>query len=122
LQDFSSIGNSAVQPHEIIAWDNTTQLTQSSGQSVTVEGVVKQVTRSVSGKTIYLLFADESEKSTVRAGMEINQEDPVIIKKTFESFIGKKIHATGSIAIRATPGNSRPEVVIKTLSAVKAVN
>lgn len=122
LQDFSTIGHTDAQTHEIIAWDNNTLLTQSSGKTVTVEGVAKSVTRSVSGKTYYLLFADDSEKSAVRAGMEVNQENPDAIKKTFNSLVGKKIHATGNVVIRATPGNSRPEVMAKNLSAIKAVD
>lgn len=120
-QDFSG-GNDTVTTGEIIPWDDTVRLTQSSKKTVTIEGVAKQVSRSVSGKTIYLLFADDSDKSTVRAGMETNQESPAAIKKTFESFIGKKVHVTGTLAVLVTHGSSRPEVTMKNLSAIKAAD
>lgn len=122
MQDFSGLGNSETQPRKVIPWDSHALLTESSGQTITVEGVVKGIESSHSGKTVYLLFADASEKSIVRAGIEANQETPAAIKKTFESFVGKKTHVTGSVVIRATPGNSRPEVMAKNLSAIKTVN
>jgi len=122
LQDFSGLGNSDAQSHEIISWDSQARLTQSSGQTIILEGVAKGVESSITGKTVYLLFADASNKSIVRAGMEANQETPAAIKKTFESFVGKKIHVTGSVAIKVNHGSSRPEVMVKNLSAVKAAN
>lgn len=120
MQDLSGLGRSDSQTYEIIPWESHTHLTQSTGKTIILEGVAKGVESSHTGKTVYLLFADASEKSIVRAGIEANQETPASIKKTFESFVGKKIHFTGSVAMRVTPGSSRPEVMAKNLSAIKA--
>jgi len=122
MQDFSGLGNTEGQTYEIIPWDSHQRLSQSSGKTIILEGVAKEIESSHTGKTVYILFANASEKSMVRAGIEANQETPASIKKTFESFIGKKIHFTGSLAIRTTPGSSRPEVMAKNLSAIKAAD
>ena len=86
-----------------------------------VEGIVQATDLSGSGKTVYLLFSKNDDRDAARAGMRISSEAKDSMTEKFNSFIGKKVHVSGSIKLQKVSGLNRPDIMIDDISAVTIV-
>ena len=104
-----------------ISWNDHERLVTNNKQLVTVEGVVKDIKASTSGKTIYLLFTSEEDKNAARGGIEIGEEPPEPVLKKLHRFLGKNVRVSGKVVLRTLSGLNRPDVMVENISAVKVV-
>lgn len=103
----------------IIQWDNHQQLMQYAKQRVTIEGVPLNISSSVSGKTIYLLFTKSDDKAALRVAMEVRETYLDTIRENFKFFVGSKVHVTGIVMVRRVSKEDRIEIKIDNLAAVQ---
>jgi hypothetical protein len=110
---------SATPVKGVIPWDQRDVLIGHDKRTVTITGPVSKTARSNSGKTIYLIFSDDPKSA--RVGILLGGDTREAAEKRFESLVGKKVEATGTVKFNNTIGN-RPEIIIDSLDDLKPVD
>lgn len=85
-----------------------------NGKTITVEGVVRRVYASQSGKTIYLEFAGAEMPNQPR-GRVVPADVPDLTEAALKRFEGKKVRVTGEVRIV----QDRAEITLTEKSAIK---
>jgi hypothetical protein len=99
-------------------WDSRELILQNDGNTITVEGVVRDIKASSSGKTLYLVFADLPDKNAALAGIATGDNPPDRISSQLEAFRGKKVRVTGQVRIQKLGGLERPDILFNEVSAI----
>jgi hypothetical protein len=111
----------AALPLGAIPWSNRDFILKHEGLTVTVEGVVRQIDASKSGKTLYLRFADETDTLSTRASIPVGIDFPPRGISDLQPFSGKKVRVTGEVDVRRGRTPSRPEIKLKSLGNIELV-
>ncbi|MBN8460942.1 MAG: hypothetical protein J0M04_24190 [Verrucomicrobia bacterium] len=85
-----------------------------NGKTITVEGVVRRVYASNSGKTLYLEFAGAEMPNQAR-GRVVAADVPALTEEALKRFEGKKVRVTGDVRIV----QDRAEITLTAESAIK---
>ncbi len=85
-----------------------------NGNVITVEGVVRRVYASQSGKTLYLEFAGAEMPDQVR-GRVVTADLPDLTEAALKHFDGKRVRVTGEVRIV----QGRAEITLREKSAIK---
>jgi hypothetical protein len=88
-------------------------------QQVTVEGIVRSIDFSSSKKTMYLLFASDS--NSARGKIRVKGAPEELTEQALASLMGKKIHLKGEVQIERIAGLVRPVILIESRSAIQAM-
>ena len=112
--------DAAGQQGGVISWDSRELILQNNGNSITIEGTVRDIRASSSGKTLYLVFADPPDPNAVQAGIAVGDDPQTPLAPQLEAFRGKKIRVTGQVRVQKIGGMERPDVLIKDISAITA--
>lgn len=113
--------NTASMITSVVRWDKHDLLVAHATQQVTVEGAVTMKDLDESGKTIYLMFGQPSDKTSVRVGLEIKDDNTAAVSNAFDTFVGKTIQAKGIIRIRKNIGADHPDLMIESTSSIKII-
>lgn len=85
-----------------------------NGKTITVEGVVRRIYASQSGKTIYLEFAGAEMPNQAR-GRVVPADVPDLTEAALKRFEGRKVRVTGEVRIV----QDRVEITLTEKSAIK---
>lgn len=92
-------------------------------KNATLEGVLENVRRTGngSGKTIYLYFSDDGDKSTARGGIEVSKAQGDLAVSVIDGLKGKKIRINGTIRRDGFGTFKYPVVMIERRNAIEEV-
>jgi hypothetical protein len=111
--------NAADRQGGTIPWDSRELILQNDGNTITIEGIVRDIKASSSGKTLYLVFADPPDKNAAQAGIATGDNPQERISPQLETLRGKKIRVTGEVRIQKLGGLERPDILFDDLSAIR---
>lgn len=112
----------ASQRDGAITWNDHELLVDRNHSPVTVEGLVHDIEKSSSGKTIYLLFSGNGDRNAARVGLKIGDSPPQPVIEKLTPFLGKTVRVAGSVIVRRVAGLNRPDIMIDDVSAVRLAN
>lgn len=99
--------------------DQVDVLNAEVGNEVRLEGVVDRLEKSKTGKTIYLMFRENSDKTAPRGAVELSKV-PDLDEPILQTMVGKKLRIQGRLESRsAGRGLRRPEVRLTGRSGIE---
>lgn len=121
-----SSGNvaAAVNPTKgsVISSGSHLRLAENINRKVVIEGNAERVDWSKSGKTYYLVFLEGEKSKPSRVGIRLSERSPDQMKSDLQSFVGKKIRASGEVKKEMQGNLSSMAVMINDVSAIQIID
>lgn len=108
-------------PDGVFRSGETQRIMEEAGREVTVEGVLKYLRVSDSGKTLYLEFMETTPKEEVRGCFATKKVTEDMSEQSLTPLIGKRIRISGVVRTMHHFSVKWPEVVLKDRNAIQEV-
>jgi hypothetical protein len=95
-------------------------LARREGGEASLEGVVRKIEASQSGRTLYVLFSDNPGRNDPRGAVEPDSDGYDIT--SLEALVGHKVSITGKVRVTRTAGLSRPEIHIDGRESIRKID
>ncbi|MEI7954955.1 MAG: hypothetical protein WCJ66_07285 [Verrucomicrobiota bacterium] len=107
-------------PDGVFGSGESVRIMQQEGKKVTVEGVLKNIRVTDSGKTLYLEFVETSSALEVRGRFVTKNAPDDMSEEAIKPLLGKRVRITGVVKIMHKL-NRWPEVLLKNRQAIEEV-
>lgn len=91
------------------------------GAEVILEGALRKIAFSSSGKTMYLLFSENASTEEPRGGILLSRAPADLNEADIKPLLGKKIRLSGQVRVEPLPRPGRPVVFITDRAAIQEV-
>lgn len=97
-------------------------LARHEGAVASLEGVLRSIGTSESGKTLYLLFSENPGRNAPRGTIPPRHAVDGLDRPSLEALVGSKIRITGSVRVTRSGGLQRPEIPLTERAAIEPVD
>ena len=97
-------------------------LARHEGAVASLEGVLRGIGESQSGKTLYLLFSQNSGRNEPRGTVPPHVSGEGLDRHSLEALVGSPIRVTGTVRVTRIGGLQRPEITITERAAIRPVD
>ena len=108
-------------PDGVFRSGDTQGIMEAKGREVTVEGILKYLRVSDSGKTVYLEFVETTPKDEVRGSFATKKVTEDMSEQALTPLIGKRIRISGVVTLKSHFSVKWPEVMLKDRKAIQEV-
>ncbi len=103
--------------HGVFPVNERELLVRQDGNDVTVEGVLRKIDHSLSGKTMYLQFYAVPGKHDPCVAVFLKNAPADLSEQALTPLMGRKLHIKGTVQVR----NGRPDIKIKDRASIKII-
>lgn len=97
-------------------------LARHEGTVASLEGVLRSIEASKSGKTLYLMFSDNPGRNDPRGAVTLRHAKHGIDRESLKALVGKKVRITGTVRVTRNSGLLRPEIPITKRAAIQIMD
>lgn len=114
-------GAPEAKPGRVFQSGETQAIMNERDREVTVEGVLKNIRSSDSGKSLYLEFEETTPKEEVRGYIKTKNAGDDMSEQALKELLGKRIRISGAVRIMHYVKSQWPEVVLVDRKAIQEV-
>jgi hypothetical protein len=111
----------ASKPGGVFQSGDTQLIINERNREVTVEGVLKNIRASDSGKTLYLEFEATTSTDGVRGAITTQDMAPGLSEQDLKQYLGKRIRITGVVKLMSRSKAQCPEVLLEDRKSIQEV-
>ena len=96
-------------------------LARHEGSVASLEGVVRSIGSSQSGRTLYIQFSESPSRDEPRGAVALGAAAEGLDKAALDALVGSKVRITGQVRVQRIAGLQRPEIQIADRRAILLV-
>ena len=106
----------------VIQWNSRELLIENDGKEVVVGGLLRDLEPSSTGKTLYLLFSEKSDKKSARGAIVLKGAPEELTMNALAPLKGKKLRLHGKVEVLKISKTPRPEIQIKDRASIQMMD